>query len=195
MSFLDPDDEGKTTAGAATDLLNVLLVYEDLSTGLRARRAFEATVRQPELETDFNVDLWRFDLFQEPALRRLAANEAAKADIVFLSAHGHGDLAGAVDLWLRQWLERRGAEPCALVVLLDDRAGDDAAANQAMQELEAKAAARGAQVFLQSGEGSQARPLSALGSVKRYPESVAISRKERLREFGLHSYRDWGINE
>ena len=157
MRSLDTDSEGKTTAGAARDRLNVLLVYEDLSTGLRARWVFEQTAGQLEVEADFNVDLWKFDLLREPALLQRAATEAAKADIVFLSAHGHGELPSAVDLWLKEWLERRGEEPCALAVLLDEAAGDTAATNQTLQALHAAAMARGVQVFLHADEAPQTR--------------------------------------
>jgi len=59
----------------------VLLVYEDFSTGLRARQTFEEVASQLELDADFEVNLWRFDLLRESALRERAAIEAAKADM------------------------------------------------------------------------------------------------------------------
>jgi hypothetical protein len=108
MTFLDIDNEGAAAVGEAMGRLDVVLVYEDFSTGLRARQAFEQVVRQLEMEADFNVDLWEFDLLREPALRERAAKEAAKANILFLSAHGQGELPGTVNLWLKQWLEHRG---------------------------------------------------------------------------------------
>jgi hypothetical protein len=195
MRSLDTDNQGETTAGGATDRLNVLLVYEDLGTGLRARWAFEQTARQLEGEAGFNVNLWKFDLLREPVLFQRAVNDAAKADIVFLSAHGHGVLPVAVDLWLKRWLERRGGEPCALVVLLDDVAGDNATADQALQALQATALAGGVQVFLNAGEALPTRRQSALDEVQHHPESVTTMLTGMHREFEVHSYRDWGINE
>jgi hypothetical protein len=195
MTFVETDSHGGTPAGAATDSLSVLLVYEDLTTGLRARRAFEAAVQQPELEADFSVDLWRFDLLREPALLRMAANQASKADIVFLSAHGYGVLPAAVDLWLRQWLEQRGGEPSALVVLLDDVSGEDAAANQALRALRARAVAAGAEVFLQAGELFQAQRPFAFDDLQRHPEAVTMMPEQSQGELERHAHRDWGINE
>jgi hypothetical protein len=195
MRWLDTHSQGRTTAGAAMGRLNVLLIYEDLSTGLRARWAFEQTARQLEGEADFYVDLWKFDLLCEPALLQRAANDAAKADIVFLSAHGQGELPGTVNVWLKQWLERRGGEPCALAVLLDEGAGDNAAADQALQALQAMALAGGVQVFLNAGEALQTRWQSALDEVQRHPEAVTMMPAGMHREFEVHSYRDWGINE
>jgi hypothetical protein len=194
MTFVDTDSEGETAASAATDRLSVLLVYEDLSTGLRARRAFEAAVQQPELEADFSVDLWRFDLLREPALLRMAANEASKVDIVILSAHGQGVLPAAIDLWLRLWLEKRGGEPSALVVLLDEVSGEDASANQALRALRARAVAGGAEVFLQGGEVFQAQRHFALDDVQGHP-AVTMMPEQNQGELERHSYRDWGINE
>ncbi len=195
MRSLDTDSEDKATAGAGTGKLSVLLVYEDLSTGLRARRAFEETARRLASEADFNVDLWKFDLLREPVLLQWATKAAADADIIFLSAHGYGELPHAVDLWLKRWLESRGGGPCALVVLLDQEAGDNAAATQALQGLHARALAGGVEIFLQAGGTLRTQQPSTLVDVQRDAKATAIIPGESHREFERHSYRDWGINE
>lgn len=195
MTSFDIDNEGEAAGGEARGRLDVLLVYEDFGTGLRARRAFEQVARQLELEADFNVDLWKLDLLHEPALLELVANEAAKAHIVFLSAHGQGELPGTANLWLQQWLERRGGEPCALVVLLDRPAGDTAAANQTLEALRATALAAGVEVFLPAAEALHTERQSALDENHPHPETRAGRPGEIVRRLELHPYRDWGINE
>jgi len=155
MSSLDIEYHGEAVTGEATGRLDVLLVYEDFSTGLRARQAFDKVACQLKPDTDFKVDLWKFDLLREPALLEWAATEAAKADIVFLSAHGQDQLPKAAHSWLEQWFERRGGEPCALVVLLDKAPGDAAGAGQTWEALRAAALAAGVDVFHHSAEALQ----------------------------------------
>ena len=171
MRSLDTDNQGETTASGAMERLDVLLVYEDFSTGLQARKAFEQVARQLELEGDFNVDLWRLDLLREPALLERAANKAAKSDIVFLSAHGRGELPETINLWLTQWLERRGGKPCALVMLLDTLVGGSAAANLTLVGLRATALAAGVDVFLHAAEELPTERQSALDEIHRHTET------------------------
>lgn len=195
MISLYVDNESKAAAGEAIGGVDVLLVYEDFSTGLRARQVFEQVARQLELEADFNVDLWKFDLLREPALLEWAANEAVKADLVFLSAHGQGELPGTVNMWLRRWLERRGGEPCALVVLIDTLAGDTGAANQMLEALRATALAAGVDVFLHAAEALPTERQPVLDEIHPYPETRTASPDELFHGVELHPNRDWGINE
>jgi hypothetical protein len=81
------------------------------------------------------------------------------------------------------------------VVMLDEVPGDNAAANQAMQALHATALAGGVQVFLYPGDALQTRRQPALDGVQRHPEGVTMVPEGIHREFEVHSYRDWGINE
>ena len=98
------------------------MVYEDVATGLRAKEALDQTMLRLTVDTDVHVNAWRFDLLCEPALHQQAVNEAAAAEIVFVSAHGREELPAAVRLWFHDWLARRGGEPCALAVSLDAEA-------------------------------------------------------------------------
>lgn len=195
MSFLDIDKDREAAVGEARARLHVVLVYEDFSTGLRARQAFQPVARQLEVDADINVGLWNFDLLREPALLERAATEAAKADIVFLSAHGQGELPGAANLWLKQWFERRGAEPCALVVLLDTLAGDTAATNRTWAALRATALAAGLDVFLPAPEAPQTERAAALDEITRPLEIRTALPDQLLHNVELSPYWDWGINK
>ena len=119
MNSLKAENRGETPAREEKPGLDVMLMNEDFSTGLRARGLLDEVVNSLILEVDFQANLWRFDLLDEPALLELAANEAAKADIVFVSAHVQHDLPASIYLWFKQWLVRKGCEPCALAVVLD----------------------------------------------------------------------------
>jgi uncharacterized protein YozE (UPF0346 family) len=195
MSFFEIEYDRGPVNGEVTGRLDVLLAYEDFSTGLRARQSFEKVARQLELNAAFKVNLWRFDLLREPGFLERATTEAANADIVFLSAHGRGELPGMAKLWLEHWFERRGAEPCALVVLLDMLAGDTAAVNQVWETLRAAAVAAGVDVFLHAAEAFQTGGQPAADEIRAHPESRPAPPGEALHIVERHSYRHWGINE
>jgi acetylornithine deacetylase/succinyl-diaminopimelate desuccinylase-like protein len=197
MSAFDVEYDGEAVNGEAAGGVDVLLVYEDFSTGLRARQAFEKVARQLKLDADFKVNLWKFDLLREPALLERAATEAAQADIVFLSAHGQDELPEAAHTWFDQWFERRDGKPCALVVLLDTLAGNTAKAHQAWEPLRAAALASGLDVFLHAAEELQTVRQSALDQTRPHPESRAalMDLDESLQRAEPQPYRHWGINE
>ncbi|HWV99007.1 MAG TPA: hypothetical protein VNZ64_04865 [Candidatus Acidoferrum sp.] len=197
MSAFDLEYNGEAVNDEAAGELDVLLVYEDFSTGLRARRAFEKVACQLKLDADFKLGLWKFDLLREQALLERVATEAAQADIVLLSAHGPDELPEAAHTWFELWFERRGGEPCALVVLLDTLAGDTAKAHQAWEPLRAAALAAGLDVFLHPAEELQTERQSALDETRPHPESRAalMDLGESLQRAEPPPYRHWGINE
>ena len=147
MKRVDVFAERGSGVGAGT--LSVLVVYEDLETGLRASEALDRTVQRLEAPLDLQVDFWRSDLFCEPAFHQQVARQ--KADIVFLSAHGRAQLPPTVNSWFREWLGRRVLEPRALAVLLDDNAEDTSAATRMVEELSAAAQRAGVDVFFACG--------------------------------------------
>ena len=100
--------------------LDVPVVYEDVGTGLRAKQALDQTILRLAVDTDVHVNMWRFEFLGEPALHQQAVNEAAAAEIVFVSAHGGEELPATVHLWLQHWLALKGGEPCALAGRNDD---------------------------------------------------------------------------
>jgi hypothetical protein len=113
----------KQTAAAfknPTERLQGVLIYEDFKTGTRAKDVCDHLLYQIEIDTEIDLALWRFDMLLDAELSANAANQAASADIVVLSAHGNTDLPPAVKRWLRQWLElKRRDGHSALIVSLD----------------------------------------------------------------------------
>jgi hypothetical protein len=189
------DNDGKSARGEVGERLNVMLIYEDFTTGLRARQAFEQIGCELDLDADFSVDLWKFDLLRQPALLERAATVAAESDIVILSAHGRDELPGTADIWLEQWFDRRSGEPCALVVLLDKLAEDTLTPNQPFWALRTAALAAGVDVFFHASEALQTERPSALDEIRPQPESREGFSDEIIHRLERHPYRHWGINE
>ncbi len=188
-------DVGQTAADDGPPQLNVLVVYEDLGTGLRARHTFDQAVGQLGLQADFHVNLWRFDLLREPALLERAADQAAQADIVFLSAHGPGGLPAAVTSWLKYWLARKGSGPRALAVSLDIGARDTAATKLMVETLRAATLPAGVDEFLHFGEAPLKEWDLTIEGIQRRAEAPTTLLDEVPYRFEPKPYRHWGLNE
>ena len=192
MSCAGALSEHGTGGGSGTLNLDVLVVYEDLETGLKASESLNRTVQQLESPVDMRVDFWRFDLFRDPAFLRQVAKE--EADIVILSTHCRAQLPVTVNSWFREWLGRRGGEPRALAVLFDDRAKDTPDAAEMLKELSAAAQPAGVDVFLQPFN-RETMLESALDNIHRRAETRLRLSEGVPRQPDRHSFRHWGINE
>ncbi len=138
-------------AAAGKRVLNVLLLYEDFGTALRAKRSLDGLPARLSLEAGLRTTLWRLDLLDEPLLKEIAAIEAAAADIIILSLHGHGGLRVAAREWLNRWLDHKEDRPYALAVLLDPETADSGLDNPVMAFAKGIAEAAAADLFCSSG--------------------------------------------
>jgi hypothetical protein len=186
-------NNGQVAVSEGVQGLDVMLVYEDFTTGLRARQAFEDVAHRLNLQADFHVNLWRFDILRDPPMLERAADEAARAQLVFLAAHGQSELPLAVKSWFNLWMARARGEPCALTVSLDTRARQSASANRMLASLRAAAAPKDVAVFHHFGESPPsdtglAREDSRRRAVTMTAASDAIPRWPE-------SYPHWGLNE
>jgi hypothetical protein len=173
--------------------LNVVFVYEDFVTGLRARQAFERALEELDLHADFNVGWWRFDLISDPIAFRESLAEAAAADIVFVSAHGSADLPAPVRMWTRGWLARPREGPCALVVSLDSRNLGARVADRIVSALQTAAAAAGVDVITQYGEIGDDDWRLAPEDLQHRADAHTALLDGILGRPDLYSH--WGINE
>ena len=146
MKCADALAERGSAGGGEALSLDVLVVYDDLETGLKASQTLDRTMQRLEATVDMQVNFWRFDLFREPAFLQQAARQ--EADIVFFSTHGRAKLPATVDSWFREWFACQRDEPRALAVWLDDQAKDTAGATEMVEELSAAARLAGVDVFL-----------------------------------------------
>jgi len=129
----------------------VLVLHEDLQTGLRAKAALNNLENWLGAETRFQISLWRFGMLQEVELAETALQEAKRADIVFLSLHSDQNLPNSIRNWLLQWLETRDFKPCALVVSLDSSTQDSTNSNSTLNFLRDITAPLEVDLFLHFG--------------------------------------------
>jgi len=134
--------------------LEVLVVHEDLPTGLRAREALNRLQDRNIIKTRFLINLFRFGMIEDSELAGIALQKATHADIVFLSLHGHRELSPAVRDWLLRWLETREIKPCALVVSLDKSTRDFLNSSPTLKLLRDTTSPLEVDLFLHLGESS-----------------------------------------
>lgn len=195
MNRVDGRAERESWDGRETLSLDVLVVYEDLETGLRASETLDRIARRLKATVDMHVDFWRYDLFREPVIfQQLARQEAG---IVFFSTHGRTQLPATVNSWFRERFGCQGDGPRALAVLLDEKAKDAPGAAEMLEELSAAAQLAGVDVFPQVTEaaGAETQRQSALEDIRRRAETKARLPDEVLHEAERPFFREWGINE
>jgi hypothetical protein len=111
-----------SSEGASASLqsprFEVALAYQDLPTGLHARQFLNHVLEQCQLGTEFNLTLWKLEMFHVPEIYEEGVNAAGDATLVILSLRGDIGLESNTEQWLKQWIERR-TEESALAVLID----------------------------------------------------------------------------
>jgi hypothetical protein len=129
---------------------SVIIAYEDLETGKHAKRTYDFLVETLGGDCDFVNQMWKFDVLSIPNLREIAVEDAAKADIIIISSHGH-ELPGQVTEWIEAWVER-ALNPLALVALFD-RAGEEPRMGASVRRYLEAIAKRGGMEFFAQPDG------------------------------------------
>jgi hypothetical protein len=174
------------TDGATTPVLNVLLLYEDTATGLRAKRTLD---RLPgHLQAGMSPRLWRVDLLGVPLLREQIAVEAAGCEIVLLSLHGRDALPGTVRVWLDRWLEHKLDRPYALGLLLDPPLTDQDETHPIVAFVRGATAGAGVDLFYGFGEAISA-PLPMHKAFPRPLPFFPFGLMRLQRSVGLNALR------
>jgi hypothetical protein len=96
----------------------VALAYQDLPTGLHARQFLNHVLEHCQLHAEFDLTLWKLEMFHVPEIYDEGVHAAGNAALVLLSLRGDIGLEISTEKWLRQWIERR-SEESALAVLID----------------------------------------------------------------------------
>jgi hypothetical protein len=135
------------SAAPVKRVVDVLLLYEDLGTALRAKQSLDRLPDQLGLEAGWGTRVWRLDLLGEPLLAEQAAIEAAAADVIILSLHGRNDLRAEARDWLDRWLDRKEDRPYALAALLDPEPAQPGGDNPVVAYLKRVAEAAHADLF------------------------------------------------
>jgi hypothetical protein len=123
----------------------VVIIYQDISAGRRAKHFYDRVVQALTDEYNFSLEVWNFQVLALPEIGNSVAQATAQADCVILSMHGQAQLSVQIRHWIERWSgliadykpalvallaqpeTRRGTVPSALDYLrsVADRAGID----------------------------------------------------------------------
>ena len=93
------------------------LAYDEYAGGIRAKEVFDALVRDRGELFQFICHLWKFEVLPEQRLFDVAAQDAARADMIVLAIRQSQELSAQVGRWTEHWLPSKQADSRALVVL------------------------------------------------------------------------------
>jgi hypothetical protein len=186
------DDD--TTFDELQPHLELLLVYEDVPTALRAKHAVDNVLNGMEAPARHHIHAWKLDLLhQAECFYGQAINDALAADIVVLSTHGNNGVPLEVMSRLMQWVGLKRETPCALIISVDPGVKPSAEETPELVELCAAARRNNVTVISHAGE-----PLDAtLGAALAETKSVVESQPHMFTSSSQGSLRPapWGINE
>jgi hypothetical protein len=97
--------EAGSDSGFEADLVRVIILYENLESGKQARRTYDYLVESLQGVCVLSVQLWKFNLLEDPHLRLLALQDARQADIVIVASQGPVELPEGVRSWFDSWLK------------------------------------------------------------------------------------------
>jgi|GEM_PF-3848295 len=127
--------------------IHVLVIYEDLITGLRGATLTNALREILPLEPKFSTSLWQWQLLREPGFSDQAAAEAADAEFIILAGHGNEELPRELRHWVDRWLGQTNHRPIAVGLLLDQTKNLEVKENPVFNYLSAKFAAASVDLF------------------------------------------------
>jgi hypothetical protein len=82
--------------------LDVLLVYDCVRSGERAKELCDRVGERLPPELELNLSPWGLSVLQDPSLARLAAPVAARADLLIVAVDGATALPMTVQNWIRK---------------------------------------------------------------------------------------------
>jgi hypothetical protein len=169
--------------------LELLLIYEDVPTALRARNAVDHVLNRPQSRAHYHIHAWNLDLLpQSDFFYGQAINDALAADIVVLSTHGRNESGLEAMSRLVQWVGLKRDTPCALIISADPTMQPLTCETPEFADLCTAAASNGMTVIFHSGEPLEAAPDAAMADAA--PAVIAaIQQQVSLRP------APWGINE
>ena len=174
-------------------LLEVLILYEDFGTGLRAKRSLDLLPPQFPANPKLSTRLWRIELLADPLLCEQAALEAAAADVILLSVHGQSALPTGAQAWLNCWLGHKERRPYALGVLLDAGKVSQGSQNPVIGYMQQMAAKARVDLFYGFSDAPLSELDSALAEINERAHHSSTVLEDMLKRADPHRW--WGINE
>ena len=103
----------------------VVIIYEDGSTGKRAKLFYDKLIHQLEDECVFSLQLWSFQVLAIPEIRKAAADSIAEADFVIFSLRGEAELPPRLRMWIETWPRQFFDRDPMLIALVDKTTARD----------------------------------------------------------------------
>ena len=103
----------------AVGRLTAVAAYEDASTETRVHEFCRNLVRRLGPDCEIIKQMWLCSELRLPQLRAVAADEAARADLIIVSARPAESLPDEVTSWIELWLKRKRNRPKVLLGLFD----------------------------------------------------------------------------
>jgi len=103
----------------------VVIIYEDGSTGKRAKLFYDKLIHQLEDECVFSLQLWSFQVLAIPEIRKAAADSIAEADLVIFSLRGEAELPARLRMWIETWPRQIFDRDPMLIALVDKTTARD----------------------------------------------------------------------
>ena len=132
--------------------LEVVAVYEDEATGIRAKYMIDRIANQLGMSVQVNLKMQHMDFLDDPQVRQLALIEAVAAHMIIFSFHAPKELPAAVRNLLDEWMMRKENRPYALSAMLDTAVAADRFDHPVAAELQRVATAAGADLFCRTCE-------------------------------------------
>jgi hypothetical protein len=110
--------------------LEIMIVYDDVDAGKRAKELCDRIVRSLGPEMKLSLGAWKASMFGFPEINRVDTNAATQAVAMIFALAGCKELCPELKAWIEGFTGNdRLDRDCALVVLLHDiqRAGMDSA--------------------------------------------------------------------
>lgn len=102
---------------------NVVIAYDDLESGKRAKRTCDFLASQLGRDAQCSTQMWKFEILDLPHLGQIAAEDAQAADVIIVACRGTEALPGQVKEWIDSWAARQ-PQALALIALFDPTVGE-----------------------------------------------------------------------
>jgi hypothetical protein len=106
-------------------VFSIVAAYEDFTTGRRAECLCDFIESSLVHEWRAVRHLWKFELLEVPALRKLAAQDADAANLILIACHRQTELPPGVLAWTELWRARH-SRAVGLMGLFDHPPGQAA---------------------------------------------------------------------
>lgn len=185
---------GTTTSSETSAFpLDVLILYEDFVTGLRAAKRLDQVRELCGGAGEIRVTLLKLDCLLQPELREEGANNAPAAEVVLMSLHGDRPLEVPIERWLMKWIGQHGDHQSALGVLFDADKQAAEPVKETLLRLEEVMRLSPADLLVGFGPSMESDAETRLEQTKQGIQPFLMATGGARGQFDGYSH--WGLNE